>query len=217
MKAYIISIIFFLSFCALSWGQQDPLAEPYLDKIARDLDPGHSLQLDFDYIREDLKEKSTVEGEGTLFLQGDKYKLAMEGFIIYFDGEKQYSLNLEIEEVYVSIPDPDDQEFMFSDPISLLRTYKEEFKYRVIGEASFQGINATEVQLYPLELGGPYALLKLFISPANELKAIQVRHKAGILYSMIVKTFNKMEKPEDSFFQFNEKDYPNVDVIELVQ
>lgn len=211
----VVFLLFFGSSVAI--GQQDPEAEPYLNKIAKDLDPGSSLELRFDYIREDLQTKTTVEGEGSIFLSGDRYKIVMEGFIIFFDGEKQFSLNLENEEVYVSIPDPEDKEFMFADPIRLLRTYKEEFKYRVVGEASFQGISSTEIQLYPLELGGPYALLKLFIVPGNNtLKAIQVRHKEGILYSMILTAFNHIDPLNLSFFQFSETEYPNVDVIELV-
>ena len=139
--------------------------------------------MEFDYIREDLQDKTVVEGEGTLFLFAEKYKLEMEEFIIYFDGEKQYSLNLDIEEVYVSTPDPDDKKFMFSDPITLLRNYKDEFKYMYKGTSSIQGINATKIQLNPLELGGPYALLDLYVSSTKKLKAIQVRHKDGILYT----------------------------------
>ena len=197
--------------------QKDPEAEPYLNKIAKDLDPGSSLGLDFDYIREDLQAKTSVEGSGTIYLSGERYKIEMERFVIYFDGEKQYSLNIENEEVYISTPDPEDKEFMFADPIRLLRTYKEEFKYRIVGDASFQGIPSTEIQLYPLKLGGPYALLKLFITPdTNDLKAIVVRHKQGILYSMIITSFKHIDPQDHSFFQFSETEYPNVDVIELV-
>ena len=216
MKAYIISILTLFTLSALAFGQQDPEAEQYLNKIAKDLDPGYTIQLDFYYMRDDLQDKSIIEGEGILYLLGDKYKLEMEDFIIYFDGEKQFSLNLDVEEVYISIPDPDDQEFMFSDPIRLLRNYKEEFKYVLMGKSDIQGISAMEIQLNPLELGGPYSLLKLFVAPSKELKAIQVRQKTGILYSMIIKTFKKIDQPVDSFFQFSTTDYPNVDVIDLL-
>jgi outer membrane lipoprotein-sorting protein len=216
MKANILSIVFLFTISALALGQQDPEAEQYLNKIAKDLDPGYTIQLDFDYIREDLQDKSSIEGEGILYIFGDKYKLEMEDFIIYFDGEKQYSLNLDIEEVYISIPDPNDKEFMFSDPIRLLRSYKDEFKYVLMGKSDIQGIAATEIQLNPLELGGPYSLLKLFVAPSKELKAIQVRQKAGILYSMIIKSFKKIDQPANTFFQFSAIDYPNVDVIDLL-
>lgn len=216
-RAYVLIGVLVMGGIQAIKGQQDPEAEPYLDKIARDLDPGSSLELTFDYIREDLKEKTRVEGDGTLYLSGDRYKIEMEGFVVYFDGEKQYSLNLENEEVYISMPDPEDKEFIFSDPITLLRTYKDEFKYRIMGEASIQGIQTLEIQLYPLELGGPFALLKIFIDLGkNELKAIQVRHKEGILYSMILTSFKSIDPLDISFFRFSESAYPNVDVIELV-
>lgn len=216
MRLRIISIIFLVAFSYVGFGQQDPEAEPYLDKIAQNLDPGHTIQIDFNYLREDLQDKTNIEGEGILYLNGDKYKLEMDEFIIYFDGEKQYSLNLDIEEVYISIPDPEDKEFMFSDPITLLRNYKEEFKYMYMGTSSLQGIDAAKIQLNPKELGGPYALLDLYVSAAKQLKAIQVRHKDGILYTMIVTNFLKIDQPADSFFQFSSANYPNVDVIDLL-
>jgi len=87
-----------------------------------------------------------------------------------------------------------------------------------MGEANVRGISATEIQLYPKELEGPYALLKLYVEPEKtDLKAIQVRHKKGILYSMFVSGINNVKALENSFFQFNASEYPNVDVIELVQ
>ncbi len=218
MKVLKLFILLILIPCVSLWAQQDTDAEPFLDNISKDLDPGYSLKIEFDYSREDLQTGSIVEGDGILYLLGDKYKLEMEEFVIFYDGEKQYSLNLEVEEVYISIPDPENKEFMFSDPITLLRKYKEEFKYRIIGEASIRGVSTTEIQLYPMELGGPYALLKLYIEPNNsKLKAIRIRHKKGILYSMFVSGINHVEALENSFFQFNVTAYPNVDVIELVQ
>jgi hypothetical protein len=199
------------------FGQKDEAAEPYLNKIAKDLDPGHALSIEFDYIREDLQAENTIEGEGTLVLMGDKYKIDLGDAIIWFDGEKQYSLQNEIEEVYISIPDPENKEFLFSDPIRLLRNYKEEFKYRYIGEGTIQGIKAEEIQLFPEELGGPYALIKIYFSPdRSELKAILIRHKEGILYTMIVTDMVRKDDPGENFFRFSKEDYPNVDIIELL-
>lgn len=209
-------LILLIPFITLS-GQKDPAAKIYLDKIAKELDPGHALSIDFEYTREDLQAQSQVEGDGSLILQGDMYKLDLGDALIYFDGEKQFSLNTEIEEVYVSAPDPENMESMLSDPIKLLRTYDETFKYRLMGEMTFQEKKAFEVQLYPEELGGPYALIKLYFSPENSsLKAIVIRQKDGILYTMIVKKMNRIDNPGTEFFRFNENEYPNVDIIELI-
>jgi hypothetical protein len=212
----ILSWILLLPVTLLS-GQSDEAAAPYLDKIARDLDPGHALSIEFGYIREDQQAESSIEGEGTLVLMGEKYKINLDEAIVWFDGEKQYSLQTEIEEVYISKPDPENKEFMFSDPIRLLRNYNEEFKYRFIGENSFQGKTVEEIQLYPKELGGPYALIKLYFSlDKSTLQAIVIRHKQGIIYTMIVTSLERMDNPGAPFFKFSQTDFPNVDVIELI-
>jgi len=211
---FIVTLLFTIS---LTYGQKDPDAEPFLNKISTDLAPGHAVHLSFDYVREDLQAESSIEGSASLMLMGEKYKLELDEAIIFFDGEKQYTLNKEIEEVYISIPDPENKAFMFSDPIRLLRSYKEEFKYRLMGTSSIAGISAVEVQLYPEELGGPYSLLKLFfLSDKNQLKAIVIRQKDGLVYTMIVREMEQKETPDSDFFRFKAADYPNVDVIELL-
>jgi hypothetical protein len=148
---------------------------------------------------------------------GEKYKIDLEEAVIWYDGEKQYSLNNEIEEVYISVPDPENKDFMFSDPIRLLRNYKEAFKYRAIGESEINGKSVTEVQLYPEELGGPYALIKIYFANASsELESIVIRHKDGLLYTIKVAEMERMEDPGETFFRFSNEEYPNVDVIDLL-
>jgi outer membrane lipoprotein-sorting protein len=201
----------------LLFGQKDAAAEKYLDKVARDLDPGHALKIAFDYAREDLQSEAALEGSGTLVLMGEKYKLDMDEAVIWFDGEKQYSLNTDVGEVYVSIPDPENKEFMFSDPIRLLRNYKDTFKYRVVGATEKDGKSLTEIQLYPEELGGPYALIKIyFATGSSELHSIAIRHKEGIVYTMNISELDRMEDPGETFFRFSSKEYPDVDVIDLL-
>ena len=196
---------------------QDPAAEPYLESVSGQVDAGKALEIRFNYMREDLQTEEKIEGSGTLFLMNEKYKIVMDEVIVYFDGEKQYSQNLEVQEVYVSEPDPDDSEFMFSDPIRLLRNYREEFKYRFIGEGMFRGFPVDEIQLYPRELNGPYALLKLYTEQVSgDLKAIRVRHKEGILYTMIITSLTEKPDYKASFFRFNPDDYPDTEVIELI-
>jgi hypothetical protein len=106
---------------------------------------------------------------------------------------------------------------MFSDPIRLLRNYKETFKYRVMGEGEMDGTPVTEIQLYPEELGVPYALIKLyFATGSSDLQSIVIRHKEGIVYTMKVVEMDRLEDTGESFFRFNSDDYPNVDVIDLL-
>lgn len=197
--------------------QKDAAAEVYLDKVAKDLDPGHALKIEFNYVREDLQAEATIEGSGTLVLMGEKYKIDLEDAVVWFDGKNQYSLNQSVEEVYVSVPDPGNKAFMFSDPIRLLRNYKETFKYRVMGETEMDGMALTEIQLYPEELGGPYSLIKIFFpTGSSDLHSIVIRQKDGIVYTMKVTEMERMEDPGADFFRFNAEKYPNVDMIDLL-
>ncbi|MCF8226663.1 MAG: outer membrane lipoprotein carrier protein LolA [Bacteroidales bacterium] len=197
--------------------QKDPAAEPYLEKIASELGPGKAIHIQFDYIREDQQSGSKVDGEGSLFLSGEKYKIDLGEAVIFYDGETQYAWQREIEEVYVSKPDPESKEFVFADPIRLLADYKETFKYRLMGESELMGIAMHEVQLYPVELDAPYALIKTFFDLQNDdLKAIFIRQNQGILYTMMITNLTRENVPEDAYFRFNAGENPNVEVIELL-
>lgn len=213
---YILTITLLL-LGGILFGQKEGAAEIYLDHVAKELAPGHALKIEFGYIREDLQSEGAIEGSGTLVLMGEKYKIDLDEAVIWFDGEKQYSLNMDIEEVYVSVPDPENSEFMFSDPIRLLQNYKEKFKYRVMGEGDMDGTPVTEIQLYPEELGGPYALIKIYIATGTfDLQSIVIRHKEGIIYTMKVVEMERLDDPGEAFFRFSSKAYPNVDVIDLL-
>jgi len=215
------SILLLLLLSATIFAQkevQDPEAEPWLNQVSTLFSGEKTLRMDFSYKREDQKSGEKINGDGTLYMNNQKYRVEVDDFIIYFDGEKQYSQNTEAEEVYVSIPDPEDTDNLFSDPVRLLKNYKENFKYRVIGETDFNNKKAEEIQLYPIDINGPYALVKLFMNPDNkQLTGIVIRHKEGIIYSMLPGEIKRnLDKPEE-FFRFNPADYPGFDLIDLFE
>ena len=199
-------------------GQQDPEAEPFLQKVALQFSKEKCYEIAMDYIRADEIRDKMIEGEASIQMKGDMYRIFMDEYIIYYDGEKQYSLNNADEEVYVSVPDPDNKEMLYTAPINILRSYKQDFKYQFKGIRSFMGTDYYEVQLYPMELGGPYALLRLFMDTRNkELAAMQLRHKEGILYTMMITKVTEDLDLKDEDFRFNPENFPNVDVIEIVE
>jgi len=212
-------IIYLLLICLTpAFAQQDPEAEPYLQKVALQFSKDECYEIHMDYIRYDEPRDQKIEGEGIIQMKGDKYRIFMDEFIIYFDGEKQYSQNTDNEEVYVSIPDPDNKELLYTAPINILRSYKQDFKYQFKGVRNFMGKDRIEIQLYPKELGGPYALLRLFLdTDTKELVAMQLRHKEGLLYTMMITDVKKGLKLTDEDFRFNPAEYPDTEVIEIVE
>ncbi|MFZ5939858.1 MAG: LolA family protein [Bacteroidota bacterium] len=219
MKYLFFSLLLFGSVC-LTQAQikaQDPEAEPWLDRVAQMFTTDKTLVMEFAYKREDQQTQEQVTGNGTLFLKREMYRVDLDNFVLYFDGKYQYSQNNDAEEVYVSQPDPEDKEMLFSDPVRLLRNYRENFKYYVAGESTFEGKKALEIQLNPVDISGPYAMVKIFMDRStNNLSGIQIRHKEGILYTMVPGTIKKDQDKPDTWFRFNPQEFKGYELIELV-
>jgi len=206
-----------LSFFSLIGAQQISKADRYLQGVSSQFDMKESYLIQMDYIREDIMRETFAEGEGTIWMKGLKYKIAVDEYIVYYDGNKLYSLNTEAEEVYMSVPDPGRPGYLQAVPIKIIKSYEQDFKYMYMGEKTFMGKARVEIQLYPNDLAGPYSMLKMFINPTTlKLEGIVLKHKEGIQYTMILSDIRGNQQLEDSTFIFNPSDYPNTEIIELL-
>ncbi len=201
----------------LNHAQQDPKADLYLQAVSEQFDMNMGYLIEMDYIREDIMRETSIEGEGTIWMKGFKYKVAVDEFIVYYNEEKLYSHNTEAEEVYVSVPDPDQPSYLQAVPIKIIKSYEQDFKYSFMGTKPFRGKERVEIQLYPKKVTGPYSMLKMFINPNSlKLEAIQLKHKEGIQYTMLLKEIKGNQSLDNSVFEFDPKAFPNTEIIELI-
>jgi outer membrane lipoprotein-sorting protein len=196
---------------------QDERALPYLQAVSDQFRMDEGYRIEMDYIREDIMRETRGEGEGTIWMKGLKYKMVVDEFIVYFDGEKLYSQNTDLEEVYVSTPEPDKPGYLEAVPMKALKAYEQDFRYQFVGERPFMGKQCVEIQLYPKDLNGPYSMLKLLIQPQTlKLYAFILKHKEGINYTMILSSVQGGQDLPDDTFRFKQEDYPDTEVIELL-
>ncbi len=213
----ILSILLFIPLLS-TYGQHDPRADRYLQAVSEQFDLNEGYLIQMDYIREDIMRDTYAEGEGTLWMKGLQYKIVVDEYIVYYDGNKLYSQNTEAREVYVSTPEPDQPGYLQAVPIRIIKSYEQDFKYRYIGESPFQGKQRIEVQLYPNELSGPYSMLKMFINPHTmKLEGFELKHKEGIVYTMILKSVEGGQSLDPGLFVFNQENYPDTEIIELLE
>jgi outer membrane lipoprotein-sorting protein len=218
MHRFTIQIIILMGLLALQpLHAQDERVHPYLQAVSDQFKMNEGYLIEMDYYRDDIMRDTHAEGEGTIWMKGYKYKIVVDEYIVYFDGEKLYSQNTDSEEVYVSTPDPDDPGYLQAVPLKIIKTYQQDFKYQFMGETQFHGKQRVEIQLYPKDLTGPYSMLKMYIHPQTlKLEAFVLKHKEGINYTMILTSVTGNQKLPDDTFRFNQEAYPDTEVIELL-
>ena len=196
---------------------QDERVHPYMQAVSEQFKMEEAYEIQVDYIREDIMQESSSEGDGSIWMKGLMYKMIVDEYIVYFNGVKLYSQNTDNEEVYVSTPDPEAPGYLQSVPIRAIKAYQQDFKYQFMGEKNFMAKQRIEIQLYPLDLTGPYSMLKLYIQPSTmKLEAFVLKHKEGINYTMILTSVKGEQKLEDKSFTFDQQAYPNTEIIELL-
>ena len=203
---------------SVSFGQQDSRADRYLQAVSQQFDLKKGYVIHMDYIHEDLMQGTSAEGEGLIWMKGLKYKIQVDEYIVYYDEDKLYSQNTETEEVYVSEPDPDQPGYLQAVPIKIIKSYEQDFNYQYIGNTPILGMTLIEIQLYPKDRNGPYSMLKMFIHPVSlKLEVIQLKHKEGILYTMVLSEVREDQSLDDKMFTFDPSQYPNTEIIELIE
>jgi len=197
---------------------QDERVHPYMNAVSEQFSMEEGYVLTVDYIREDIMSESSYEGTGKIWMKGKSYRMEVEEYILYYDGETLWSQNTDLEEVYVSIPDPDDAGYFQSVPISVIKAYQQDFRYVYKGKRPFNGRECAEIQLSPIDLSGPYSMLLMYVHPSTmKLSGFVLKHKEGINYSLYITEKEGRQKLNADDFRFQQENYPETELIELIQ
>ena len=99
-----------LGLISLNVSAQDAKAKTILDKVSAINKEYKSIKAEFTYSMDNEEEDIHEVSDGSIILQGNKYKLNLLGSDIYFDGTTQYTHIIDAEEVSIKEPDEDEDE-----------------------------------------------------------------------------------------------------------
>ena len=180
--------------------QRDGKAKEILDQVSKTYRVSDGIRIDF---------KGTQRG--SIWVKGEMFVLECGGVKSWFDGQTQWSYVADNEEVTVSSPTP--EEIQTVNPYALVTMYQKGFDYHFLGLKMRNGKRGNEISLVP-NVQQDIRMFLLSIGENNVPYYIGVDMTNGHYEEFIVTDFKK-ETLADDFFRFNEKLYPNTEVIDL--
>lgn len=205
MKRYTMFIMGCM-LALLSMAQQ-PDAKALLDEATNKLRQNQGIQAAF------VISSEQIEANVTLYMDNNRFVIAMEGMKIWFDGETQWTYMDNTQEVTVSNPTP--EELVLLNPYSLLESYQTGYDISLMG--NYQSKTFYEVRMKAQTEAQPYQQVSVMLNKRT-MHPIRIKYKTqGINEEAVVMIteYHTKKQYTDDFFQFNPAEYPQAEVIDL--
>ncbi|MDR2764399.1 MAG: outer-membrane lipoprotein carrier protein LolA [Tannerella sp.] len=190
-------------------------AEALLEKAAAAYEKAGGISVQFAANLHGESRQISESFEGTIRMKADKFVLVTPDIRTWYDGSTQWTYMVRTEEVNITRPSGD--ELPFTNPMTLLRTWKKDFKPACIGESTVgEGKMADDVSLVAKSSGQEVETVELQLDRATSLPARMTVTMKNKLRSVI--RIDKMQTGldlPDKLFTFPEADYPNVEIVDL--
>ena len=202
--AIIGIILTFMVGAAQAQTMASELVKNTIDKINKH----KNVEFVFDYDMSNETIAVTESASGTAYMQGDAYKLEVEGQQIISDGKTMWTYLPDSEEVMVSNPSDDEN---IITPIKLLTTYDKDYTMKY-AKSNEKGIKVVEMS----NPKGEFSKVTLKINEAKlEIVSATISNRSGDAFTIKIKKTVFDQNLEAKFFTFDEKAHPKVDVIDM--
>ena len=188
--------------------QAQTMANELVKKTIDKINKHKNVEFVFDYDISNETIAVTESNSGTAYMQGETYKLEVEGQSIIADGTALWTYLPESEEVMVSDPSDDEN---FITPIKLLTTYDKDYTMKY-AKSSEKGIKVVEMS----NPKGEFSKVTLKINEAKlEVVSATIKSRSGMNFTIKIKKTVFDQNLDAKFFTFDEKAHPKVDVIDM--
>jgi outer membrane lipoprotein-sorting protein len=212
MKKLVVAIIALIT-GHVSFAQYDPKALEILEAMSKKYKAITSFeaQLTSSLTNESAGVKDEFKGKVTV--KGDKYRLELEDQQVYNNGTTVWTYLPANKEVNVDNFDPKSDDI---NPSKIFEMYKKGFKYLSLGEKTEGGVLCDEVDLVPEKKDAQYFKVKMLISKKDKgVQSWTMFDRSGNRYKYTITKFTPNIKVDDTFFNFDPKKFPGVEVIDL--
>jgi len=212
MKKPILTLILALAIFSVR-AQYDPKALETLEAMSKKYKAIESFEANIAQTLTNDVEKINEEMKGKITVKGEKFRLALPEQEIINDGATQWTYLPEAKEVNIDTYDPASDDV---NPTKILDMYKKGFKYLYLADKTEGGVLCEEIDLVPDKKDAQFFKIKMMIGKKDKsIQSWTMYDKSGNRYKYTITKFNPGVKVEDSFFTFDPKKYPGVEIIDL--
>jgi outer membrane lipoprotein carrier protein len=206
-----------VAFCTLSGyagvAQYDPKALEILEAMSKKYKAIPSFEADFSYTLSNESEKINEQFQGKMTVKGEKFRLVLPEQQVINDGITQWTYLPEAKEVTIDNVDNDSEDI---NPSKFYDMYRKGYKYLHFGDITEGGVACDVVDLVPEKRDAQYFKIKMNISKKDKsVQSFTMFDKTGNRYKYTITHFSPNAKIDDTYFSFDPKKYPNVDVQDI--
>lgn len=188
-------------------------AEELLKKVIDQTKAYPAMKVDFDYRMVNQEAGIDEMKSGEVYIQGDAYKLVMAGQTVISNGSTIWTVLGDSEEVMVSDAQEGEENIT---PSRLLTSYYDDHKisYYQAGRRN-QNPEIRTIELKP-ESGKKFSRIHIDIEEKGlRIKQFTIFDSGGNEFMYVIKKLDEKFLPEDGFFEYDESDYPDFEVIDM--
>jgi len=199
---------------SITFAQNDAKALDVLNKASASYVKAGSVKAGFNIKVLDYGGKVKDNITGTIRLKGPKFKLEIEEMTTWFDGKNQWVFLTNNSEVNLS--NPTEEELLMVNPINVFQLYKHGYNCKWVGEKTEGGRMVLKVILSPKNKQETVqSIVASFDKVTLRPVSISITNKDKSGSTISIPTYQTGQNYADSLFVFQQKNYPNTEVIDL--
>lgn len=215
MKKYFAAAMLIL-FAITVFAQDDEKGQKKSEEILRNFrektEAYSTIMAGFTYKMENREAGINESKNGTIWIEGDKYRLDIAGQEVFSDGKTMWTYIRDAEEIQINSVEENGESLS---PNKLLTSYDANYKSKFVKETFQYGTTVNVIELTPIE-GKTYNKVRLVIDKDTyQLLESTIFDNNGSTYSYIINKFEHDIPLAGIKFEYSPSDFPDADVIDM--
>jgi len=212
MKKSVFAVIFLFAI-KFAFAQYDPKALEILDGMSKKYKSIPSFEANISYTLTNEAEKINEEYKGKITVKGDKFKLVLPEQEVTNNGTTVWTFLPEANEVNIDNYDATSDEV---NPSKIYEIYKKGFKYLWLEDKTEGGQVIHVVDLVPEKKDAQFFKIRMnIVKKDKSIQSWTMFDKGGNKFKYTITKFNPSVNVADTFFSFDTKKYPGIEVIDM--